>query len=112
MTPHLHSCSHSLMFSSLQKDDTMSRRLPELVAECTAKQWPMRNMRAYSHHSSSSSSSLINSIQNLVGRDPSKMRIEVNSQDNVQKTQTSGKEKLVLSGTERSVALKGQKIQR
>ena len=70
MTPHVHSCSLSLVFSSLQNDDTMSRRLPELVAECTAKRRPMRNMRAYSHHSSSLSSSSINPIQNLVGRDP------------------------------------------
>ena len=50
--PHMHSCSRSVVFSSVQKkDDEMSKRLPEPITEsATAKQRPVRNVCAFSHH--------------------------------------------------------------
>ena len=42
MTPQMHSCSHSLMFSSVQKDDKMSKCLPELITERRCRHAPSR----------------------------------------------------------------------
>ena len=77
VTPHMHSCSHALVFSFEQKkDDKMSKRLPEPVTEnASAKQRPVRNVCAYRQHSSSSSSS---SISPKSSRERSLARCEQN----------------------------------
>ena len=105
-TPCTHSCCHSLVFSSVQKDDKMSKRLPEPSTEsAAAKQRPVRKLRAESHRSSSSSSCSVNPMQNLAGRDCERDANRVDSQSHVQKTKYSAKETLMLSGIERPVVL-------
>ena len=79
MTPHTNSCSLPLVFSSGQKDDKMSKRLAERTC-------------VYDPHSASSSSSSINPRQNMVRRGPEQDTNTVNSQNQVQKTQSSGKD--------------------
>ena len=48
MTPHIHPCSHfSVLFSSVQNEDRMSKRQAEQNTEsATAKQRPVRNLSA------------------------------------------------------------------
>ena len=51
MTPHMDSCSNSRVFSSVQKDDKMSKRQADpSAASSTAKQKPVRNFCAYAPH--------------------------------------------------------------
>ena len=90
MIPHTHFCIHSLVFSFVQKDDRMSKRLPELVTKsATAKQRLVRNFCAYSHHSLSSSSSSIYPMQNPAGRNSDQDANGVDSQKHLQRTQHS-----------------------
>ena len=110
MTPHMHSCSHSLVFSSVQKVK-MSTRLPELVTEgAIAKQRPVRNCCTYSHHILSSSSRSLNPMQNLVETDSWRDANRVDSQKHVQKTYHEEEDILVLPGTEKLVALKHERV--
>ena len=86
MTPHMHSCRHSLVFSSVQRVK-MSKRLPELVTEgASAKHRPVRFCCVYSHHTLSSSSISLNPMQNLVGRDSWRDASSGDSQNHEQKT--------------------------
>ena len=62
-----HTCTHAVCTG---ERIVMSERQPEPVTErATVKQRSLRNLCAYCHHSLSSSSSSINPIQNLAGRD-------------------------------------------
>ena len=97
-TPHMHSCSQSLVLSSVQKDDKMSKR----HASC-------RNYQALSPD------------RTKPGELPSKMLTELThktvlssterlaSPKHVQKTQPLEDDKSMLSATEKSVALKHEK---
>ena len=65
----------------------------------------VRNLCAYAPHSASSSSSPnVNSQWNRARREPEQETNRLNS--NVQKSQSSGVDKTILSGAERSLALK------
>ena len=107
MTPHLQTTSQlSVLFSSVQKDDKMSRRQAEPITEsAAAKQRPVRILCAYAPHAASSSpSSSANSWLNRAGRDHEQ---ETNRPDSsVQKSQSSDADKTILSGTEKSIVMR------
>ena len=76
-----------------------------ITLSAAVKQRPARNLCVYAPHSgSSSSSSHLKPLSNRAGRDPEQATNRLDS--NVQKNTTLEVDKTILSGTERSIALK------
>ena len=91
MTPHMHFHSHSLVFSSAQKDDKMSNRLAELITESATATKGRCVLYAYNPSARRSSSISINPMPRLAGRDPDQDTNRVDSHNSSTENAILGK---------------------
>ena len=107
-TAHAFFCSRRIVFSSVQKDDQMSKRLAEFSTEsATARQTPAHNLCVHNRCSIEFVIKLCSShVKNLAEKNLEQDSNRDDSHNHMEHKQSSGKGEFLLSGTERSVALK------